>query len=1040
MPYSHDGPPVTAGGRFFYRPHRTPASISLMNIGSLPIMMIESHGPDAGSLLNLDHLEHLFLTRADNSTDQTAFSDQTPLYKSGIIGNYINYLESHRVDLDTDELLRCSGLTRFDINDEGHFLSQAQINRFHRCLDDVLTDPKIAYKVGLHALRMKSTGTIKQYGLQFITPAAMYKAVDRLYPKWSKGHVSKTTITGKNRAEVTVSVRPDVREQPFQCENRQGIFEAVGAIFNDQASQVTHPRCMHRGDDACHYQIAWREKPSTAWKRMGAYAGAIAAAVSAATFFYLSSTSWIIVTLIMGMVVLFVLLAGSRQEKKELTGMLKEQGDSAGQLMEEIENRYQNAKMVQEIGLAGADILEEKTFLDNVLGSMSRNLDFTRGMIALCDDGCNRLRHAASYGFSQAERQFLDRMDVDIDLDNTSDRFIQSLKNGQPVYLNDIQGKIQGMAPNSINLIARLNVDALISVPLVHKQEPLGLLLVDSKGAKRDHTTSDVHLLMGIASQVAAGIVNARSYARLQESEQRYRLLAENVTDVIWILDVETLKLTYVSSAVEKTLGYPPDEIMALSIERYLSPNSFQEAVATISEAMERAARGEIDAGSYSTIIELEEVHKNGTIIPIEVTAGFLLDKNDKPNAILGISRDLSERKKAENERTAIENKLQRSKKMESLGTMAGSIAHNFNNLLMVVLGNLEIAKADLPAGSTAARNIQRAANASQRAADLSSMMLTYVGQLKKESVPVDLSHMVSAVLENLDESKMANVNLELKLADPMPLVAADADQMRQMISGFITNAIESLGKEEGRVRISTGSMQCNSAYLATTYLKEDMPEGMYAYVEVADTGRGMDAETLGKVFDPFFSTKFTGRGLGMAAVMGIIRSHNGAVRVSSVKHKGSVFTALFPVRGISLRPATVEKADTESGAKRGTVLLVDDDEMVMDIGNQFLKRLGYTVRTASSGQKALDIIKHAPDRIDCLLLDFTMPGMDGLETMQQVKKIRPEARIIITSGYTRQQIEDRFANIGPPDDFIQKPFEMKTLQEKLHRIISRPG
>jgi CheY-like chemotaxis protein len=271
-----------------------------------------------------------------------------------------------------------------------------------------------------------------------------------------------------------------------------------------------------------------------------------------------------------------------------------------------------------------------------------------------------------------------------------------------------------------------------------------------------------------------------------------------------------------------------------------------------------------------------------------------------------------------------------------------------------------------------------------------------------------------------------------------MPLVAADADQMRQMITGFVTNAIEALGNEKGRVRISTGSMHCDRNYLSTTYLKGELSEGIYAYIEVADTGQGMDAETLGKVFDPFFSTKFTGRGLGMAAVMGIIRSHNGAVKVSSVKNEGSVFTALFPIQGISLRPATADKREDKAVAEERTVLLVDDEEMVMDIGSQFLKRLGYSVRMASDGRQALDIYQRESDRIDCLLLDFTMPGMDGLETMQQIRKIRPDAKIIITSGYTRQQIEDQFAGIGPPDAFIQKPFEMKALQEKLCEVISR--
>ena len=208
---------------------------------------------------------------------------------------------------------------------------------------------------------------------------------------------------------------------------------------------------------------------------------------------------------------------------------------------------------------------------------------------------------------------------------------------------------------------------------------------------------------MGIASQIATGIVNARSYSQMQESEQRYRLLAENVKDIIWIMDVETLKMKYINPSIETVTGFSPEEFMDMSIDQYLSPASFEQAASALSGALEQAMTGAIDPENFSMTMELEEYHKNGAIIPVEVTAGFLVDENGSPNAVLGISRDLSDRKNAENERAEIESRLQQAKKMESLGTMAGSIAHNFNNLLMVVLGNLEIAIEDLPQESATA-------------------------------------------------------------------------------------------------------------------------------------------------------------------------------------------------------------------------------------------------------------------------------------------------------------------------------------------------
>ena len=966
--------------------------------------------------------------------DQSVINDRTPLYKSSIVANYVNYLKSQKL-ADVDDLLRCCGLDLIDINDEGYFLNQEQIDEFHRCLDERLEDPDISYKVGLHALQMKSTGTVMQYGLQFITPAAMYKAMDRLYPKWARGHASRTTIIGKNRARISVTTLPGLQERPFQCENRRGIFEAIGKVHTGRPAKVTHPACIHRGDTICEYEVIWEERPSAVWKRVGAYFSLLSVLIVVGAPFLVSPITWTVLALCLTAIALSLFLVGSTKNSRELTGFLKEQGDAAGQLLKENENRYQNSRLVFEIGRAGADILEVNSFLDTVLESMARNLDFTRGMILLCDSQGQYLKYAAGYGFSGLEQQFLEEAKYPIDLENSSDIFIKILRSGDPILLNDAHEKKDEMAPESIALLERLKVEALVGIPLVYKREPLGLLFVDTQKAERVYTTSDVNILMGIAMQIATGIVNARSYERLQESEQRYRLLAESVNDVIWVLDIHSLTMTYISPSVEKAMGFTPDEIMAMTLDQYLTPESFEHAAAVLGKAAEQAQAGQIDAHNYATTLEIEEYHKNGTVIPVEVTASLLIDGSGRFNRILGISRDLSDRKKSEWERREMERRLQQGHKMESLGTMAGSIAHNFNNLLMVVLGNLEIAKEDLPDDGPTANSIQRAINASQRAADLSSMMLTYVGQLKKERFPVNLSQLVTAELEKLDESKMAHVTLELDLTDPMPLVAADTDQMRQVIAGFITNAIESLEGEKGRVRICTGTMQCDAGYLSTTYLKEDLPEGRYAYVSVADTGCGMDPETLGKVFDPFFSTKFTGRGLGMAAVMGIIRSHLGAVKVESEKYKGSTFTALFPIQGVSLGRATAETVEEESASDEKTVLLVDDEAMVMEIGCQFLKRLGYRVKTASSGQEAVDLLNRAPGSIDCILLDLTMPGMDGLETLRQIRKIRPNQKVIIVSGYTRQQIEDRFANVSPPDGFIHKPFEMKALKEILGSV-----
>jgi PAS domain S-box-containing protein len=496
---------------------------------------------------------------------------------------------------------------------------------------------------------------------------------------------------------VTVRPLPDVKEEPFQCQNRLGIFEAMATLQVGQPAEIHHPRCLHKGDDACCYLIQWKEKASCRWKRAAAAICAIASVGTIISFNFLSLLSWTLLTLFAAAGCLLVAARAWHLERRELVEAIVTQGDAADRLLEEANNRYRNAQLIQEIGQAGADMLEVEPFLKTVLDSMARNLNFPRGLIALCDDDRQRFQHVESYGFSDKARQWLIQTNVGITCDCISDIFIQALRKGRPVFLDEIHQQTDGLSPDQEMIHEALDVRSLISFPLVRKDKIIGLLVIDTDVAKKDLTTSDVNFLLGISSQIATGIVNARSYSRLLESEQRYRLLAENVTDAIWILDIDSFKMTYVSPSIEKMQGYTPHEIIAMPIDQFLTPDSYHRATVTITKTMELAAMGKIDPKHDSMTLALEAYHKNGSIIPTEVTARILIDEDEKPYAVLGISRDLSNRKRAEKERLEMENKLQRSKKMESLGTMAGSIAHNFNNLLIVVLGILELAKEDVP-------------------------------------------------------------------------------------------------------------------------------------------------------------------------------------------------------------------------------------------------------------------------------------------------------------------------------------------------------
>ncbi|MDF1615515.1 c-type heme family protein [Desulfurivibrio dismutans] len=401
------------------------------------------------------------------------------------------------------------------------------------------------------------------------------------------------------------------------------------------------------------------------------------------------------------------------------------------------------------------------------------------------------------------------------------------------------------------------------------------------------------------------------------------------------------------------------------------------------------------------------------------------------------LRREISERMAAEKEKQEMERKILHVQKLESLGVLAGGIAHDFNNLLVPIVGNAELAKQELPQNAPAQKQLADIIKASQRAGELCRQMLACSGKGQLVSQQLDLSEVTRELAEMLAVSvdKKAKINYQLA-SSPLP-VTGDATQIRQVIMNLITNASEALEGCEGEVTVRTGSVTCDREYFRQNF-NEELPPGQYAFLEVEDNGCGMDAETAARIFDPFFTTKFTGRGLGLAAVLGIIRGHHGAIRVYSEPGRGTVMKVLFPIAKDAEQASSAVTAETRIDPDwrgSGTILLVDDEEMVRDTGAAILRAKGFDVLTAGDGREAVDIFKQQPGRIDCVVLDMNMPVMDGAEAFQELRKIQPDIPVLLASGYSAQEIVQRFHG-GELAGFIQKPYQIDKLLEELQKIM----
>jgi PAS domain S-box-containing protein len=432
---------------------------------------------------------------------------------------------------------------------------------------------------------------------------------------------------------------------------------------------------------------------------------------------------------------------------------------------------------------------------------------------------------------------------------------------------------------------------------------------------------------------------------------------------------------------------------------------------------------------------EYRIINRNGRVRWVSERASGVYGEDGALLFIDGFIQDITAARQAEIEREQIDRRMQETQKLESLGVLAGGIAHDFNNLLTSVLGNASIALGELPAGSLARECVEQITEASQRAADLCKQMLAYSGRGRFVVQKLDLGQLVEQTAQMLQISISKKAALRFSLEKGLPPIEADATQMRQVIMNLVINASEAIGDRSGTITLTTGLARLGRGELAGMMIDADLAEGDYVFLEVADTGSGMSAETRARIFDPFFTTKFTGRGLGLAAVLGIVRGHKGAMKVESEPGRGTAFKLFLPKAAGASESAPAPPAGAGDWRGHGTVLVVDDEEAMRSTVARMMRLMNLDPVLAVDGRDAVALFSAKPARYDLVLLDLTMPEMDGEQTFAELRRLRPDVRVVLMSGYNAQEALGRFNGKGLAS-FLQKPFTIADLGAVLRGVL----
>jgi PAS domain S-box-containing protein len=568
-------------------------------------------------------------------------------------------------------------------------------------------------------------------------------------------------------------------------------------------------------------------------------------------------------------------------------------------------------------------------------------------------------------------------------------------------------------------------IQSILAVPIISGGRVLGFIGLDSVSEEKMWADDTSSLLKIVGQVFANALENKTTRQALQESEERLRTVFETFPDPVTIIQIEDGSCVDVNSAFTRVTGWESEDVVgktAADFDIWHNPKEREKLTAGI------AQHGKIEN------LEAKFRLKDGNVITALMSA-VLIRLKDKPH-ILTITRDISELKSAQEEREQLKTQLIQAQKMEAIGTLAGGIAHDFNNILGAIIGYAEMALYDTQKDSMEHYNIDQVLKAGHRAKDLVKQILAFSRKSEQDKNVILLTPIINEALKLLRASLPTTIEIKQNIGSNLDAIFADPTQMHQVVMNLCTNSAHAMRDTGG---ILTVDLHNVDLHIRETTQYPELNPGPYVKLSISDTGHGMDSATMERIFDPYFTTKEQdkGTGMGLAVVHGIIKGHGGGIHVQSEPGEGTRFDILFPIMGKQTESETEELKALPTGKEH--ILLIDDEETLIDLGKNMLKKLGYKVETRTSPVEALEVFRAAPQEFDLVISDMTMPGMTGDILASELMEIRSDIPLIICTGYSERIDEQRAMNIGIKG-LMMKPFTIRRLSRMIRDVLDQNG